>query len=45
MVIDDGTGETTTVDVTIDGDTMTLNAMGLDIPNFNDGGQLIFVRR
>ncbi len=45
LVIDDGTGETTTVDVTIDGDTMTLNAADLDIPNFNDGGQLVFTRR
>jgi hypothetical protein len=45
LVIDDGTGETITVDVTIDGDTMTINAADLDIPNFNDGGQLVFVRR
>lgn len=45
LVIDDGIGGIITVDVTIDGDTMTINAADLDIPNFNDGGQLVFVRR
>jgi len=33
------------VDVTIDGDVMTLDAADLDIPNLNSGGQLIFKRK
>ncbi|MCM4173872.1 hypothetical protein DHD32_20585 [Arenibacter sp. TNZ] len=33
------------VDVTIDGDVMTVNATDLDIPNLNAGGQLIFKRK
>ena len=33
------------VDVTIDGDTMTVDAADLDIPNLNAGGQLIFKRK
>ncbi|MCM4152869.1 hypothetical protein DHD05_14835 [Arenibacter sp. N53] len=34
-----------TVDVAIDGDVMTVDAAGLDIPNLNAGGQLIFKRK
>jgi len=37
--------ETVTVDVSISGDTMTVDAADLDISNFNDGGQLIFKKR
>ena len=33
------------VDVTIDGDVMTVDAADLDIPNLNAGGQLIFKRK
>lgn len=33
------------VDVTIDGDVMTVDATDLDIPNLNAGGQLIFKRK
>jgi hypothetical protein len=33
------------VDVTIDGDVMTLDAADLDIPNLNTGGQLLFKRK
>ncbi|RAJ11269.1 hypothetical protein [Arenibacter echinorum] len=33
------------VDVTIDGDVMTLDAADLDIPNLNAGGQLLFKRK
>lgn len=33
------------VDVTIDGDVMTLDAADLDIPNLSAGGQLIFKRK
>lgn len=41
----DGNGETVTVNVAITGDLMTVNAADLDIPNFNDEGELIFRRR
>lgn len=41
----DSNAQTVTVDVTISGDTMTVDAADLDIPNFNDGGQLIFKKR
>lgn len=45
LTIVDGEGETVNVDVEIDGDTMIIDASDLDIPNFNEGGELIFVRR
>ncbi len=38
----DENGQTVMVDVTISGDTMTVDAADLDIDNFNDEGQLIF---
>ena len=41
----DSNQQTVTVDVTISGNTMTVDAADLDIPNFNAGGQLIFRRR
>ena len=41
----DANDQTVTVDVSISGNTMTVNAADLDIPNFNAGGQLIFKRR
>tara|TARA_R110002049_G_scaffold308015_1_gene510591 strand:- start:11716 stop:12219 length:504 start_codon:yes stop_codon:yes gene_type:complete len=37
--------EEISVDVTIDGDVMTVDAADLDIPNLNAGGQLIFKRK
>ena len=45
LTILDSNGETITVDVTIDGDTMAVDAADLNIPNFNDSGELIFIRR
>jgi len=45
LTILDGNGEAVTVDVTIDGDTMAVDAADLNIPNFNDSGELIFIRR
>ena len=35
----------TTVSVTISGNTMRVNAVELDIANFDDGGELIFTKR
>lgn len=43
-VVDDS-GEMKTVNVTIIGDTMTLNAADLGISNFDGGGELVFRRR
>ena len=45
LTILDGNGETVNVDVTIDGDTMAVDAADLNIPNFNDSGKLIFIKR
>jgi len=45
LTILDGNGETIAVDVTIDGDMMTVDAADLDIPNFNDSGELVFIKR
>lgn len=45
LTILDGNGETVTVDVSIDGDIMTVDAADLDIPNFNDSGELVFIKR
>ncbi len=42
LTVVDTDDNTVTVDVTIDGDTMTTDAADLDIPNFNEGGQLVF---
>jgi len=41
----DENGEEVTIGVTIDGNVMTLDANDLDIPNFSEDGQLIFVKR
>lgn len=41
----DGNGETLMIDVSIDGNVMTVDATDLEIPNFTDSGQLIFVKR
>jgi len=41
----DENAEEVTVNVELSGDTMTVNAVDLDITNLNDGGQLIFKRR
>ena len=45
LTILDGNGETINVDVTINGDTMVVDAADLNIPNFNDSGELIFIKR
>lgn len=45
LTVLDEDGETVMVDVTINGDTMTVDAADLDIPNFNDSGELVFKRR
>ncbi|MEP2238995.1 MAG: hypothetical protein ABJI22_11590 [Maribacter sp.] len=41
----DENGEEVAISVTIDGNVMTLDASDLDIPNFSEDGQLIFVKR
>jgi len=41
----DMSGETINVDVSIQGDLMTVDAADLEIPNFDDSGELIFRRR
>lgn len=41
----DANAQTVSVDVTVSGNTMTVDAADLDIPNFNAGGELIFERR
>ncbi|WP_405410640.1 hypothetical protein [Maribacter sp. Asnod1-A12] len=41
----DENGEEVAIGVTIDGNVMTLDASDLDIPNFSEDGQLIFVKR
>jgi len=37
--------QTNTIAVMIEGNTMRVDARDLDIPNFNDSGQLVFTRR
>lgn len=41
----DENGEELTIGVSIDGNMMTVDASDLDIPNFSEDGQLIFVKR
>lgn len=41
----DVNGETINVDVSIQGDMMTVDAADLEIPNFDDSGELIFKKR
>lgn len=41
---EDEDGETVTVNVTINADVMMVDAAGLNIPNFNDSGELVFIR-
>lgn len=41
----DEDGEELAIGVTIDGNVMTVDASDLDIPNFSEDGQLIFVKR
>ena len=38
-------GEILMIDVSIDGNVMSVDASDLELPNFNDEGQLIFLRR
>lgn len=45
LTVTDENSETVTINVAISGDTMTIDAAELDIPNFNDGGELVFKRR
>lgn len=41
----DSDGQTVTTEATVDGDTLIIDASGLDIPNFNASGELVFERR
>ena len=41
----DSDQQTVTIEVQIDGNTMRVDAQDMDIPNFNDSGQLVFTRR
>lgn len=41
----DENGEELVIGVTIEGNDMTVDAADLDIPNFSEDGQLIFVKR
>ena len=45
LTILDANGETVSVDVAIDGNTMAVDAADLNIPNFNDSGELIFIKK
>ncbi len=45
VTILDSNGESVLVDVTINGDVMTVDAKDLEIPDFADSGDLIFVKR
>ncbi len=45
LSIVDSSGNTVTTTATVDGNTLTVDASGLDIPFFNDSGQLIFQRQ
>lgn len=40
----DSNGEILMIDVVIEGDIMTVDAADLEIPNFTDSGELIFVK-
>lgn len=41
----DANGDIITIDVSIDGNIMTVDAADLEIPDFTDSGQLIFQKR
>lgn len=41
----DSNGETLMIDVVISGDVMTVDAADLEIPNFTDSGELIFIKQ
>ena len=41
----DDQGMTVNANATVDGTTLTVDATGLDIPNFNASGQLVFKKR
>jgi hypothetical protein len=45
VTILDSNGESVLVDVAISGNIMTVDATDLEIPNFTDSGELIFVKR
>lgn len=45
VAIENANGETILVDVSIDGELMSVDASDLEIPNFTDSGELIFVKR
>jgi len=42
LAILDSSGETVTTAATVNGNTLTIDASGLNIPNFNASGELIF---
>lgn len=41
----DADGKTVNVNATVNGNMLTIDADGLDIPNFNDSGELIFEKK
>lgn len=45
LAILDSTGMTVTTAATIDGNTLSIDASSLDIPNFNASGELIFRKK
>ncbi len=45
LTIIDSDGEKIEVNVIVDGDTMTIDASDLDVPNFNADGELVFERK
>lgn len=45
LSIVDSNGDTIITTATVDGNTLSVDASGLDIPNFNASGQLIFRRQ
>ena len=45
VTIVNASGETLSVDVTIDGDAMYVDASDLEIPEFTESGELVFTKR
>ena len=45
LAILDSDGTIVTTNATVDGNTLTIDATGLDIPNFNASGELIFEKK
>ena len=45
LIFVDADGETINVSATVEGNTLIIDAAGLDISNFNDSGELIFEKK